>query len=313
MLPDASSGTPLDRPSSRAHAVFSFGQDRSRLRRLAPSRCCTERYRQRLRRQLVLPARGIRSSIRFRRTALEPGKRVLVLHPFPVGMLAMLPATRPRTRLLSAALFLVLCLWLRTTLLPLFPIWLLGAALFGLSPAAPRQFAALARRAPPTCRSYFSAPIYTAFSASARITFSPPLRQPSCGPCFPLRRLHRPPRKSAFLAWPRAFLLHPLRRPFPAPDAYRRPRGRRSTLATDIRTHRCRLWHSGSDSRVCLRNCSIDGVPHGSRPNVGGAALRCSHCAGCTRCRASRMSPRPAPMHLRSQTWSWSGNVKIRA
>jgi peptidoglycan/LPS O-acetylase OafA/YrhL len=52
---------------------------------------------------------------------------------FPLGMLAMFPSRRPRTRLISAALFLVLCLWLRTTLLPLFPIWLLGAALFGLS------------------------------------------------------------------------------------------------------------------------------------------------------------------------------------
>ncbi len=51
---------------------------------------------------------------------------------FPLGMLAMLPSTRPRTRLIGAALFLVLCLWLRTTLLPLFPIWLLGAALVGL-------------------------------------------------------------------------------------------------------------------------------------------------------------------------------------
>jgi peptidoglycan/LPS O-acetylase OafA/YrhL len=51
---------------------------------------------------------------------------------FPLGLLAVFPSTRPRTRLFSAALFLVLCLGLRTTLLPLFPLWLLGAALFGL-------------------------------------------------------------------------------------------------------------------------------------------------------------------------------------
>jgi len=46
---------------------------------------------------------------------------------FPLGLVAVLPATRPRTRLITAALFLLLCLWFRTTLLPLFPIWLLGA------------------------------------------------------------------------------------------------------------------------------------------------------------------------------------------
>jgi peptidoglycan/LPS O-acetylase OafA/YrhL len=46
---------------------------------------------------------------------------------FPLGLTAVLPSTRPRTRLVTAALFLLLCLWLRTTLLPLFPIWLLGA------------------------------------------------------------------------------------------------------------------------------------------------------------------------------------------
>jgi peptidoglycan/LPS O-acetylase OafA/YrhL len=52
---------------------------------------------------------------------------------FPLGLLAVFPSTRPRTRLFSAALFLGLCLGLRTTLLPLFPLWLLGAALFALS------------------------------------------------------------------------------------------------------------------------------------------------------------------------------------
>jgi peptidoglycan/LPS O-acetylase OafA/YrhL len=46
---------------------------------------------------------------------------------FPLGLVAVLPSTRPRARLVTAALFLLLCLWLRTTLLPLFPIWLLGA------------------------------------------------------------------------------------------------------------------------------------------------------------------------------------------
>jgi peptidoglycan/LPS O-acetylase OafA/YrhL len=46
---------------------------------------------------------------------------------FPLGFVAVLPSTRPRTRFVTAALFVLLCLWLRTTLLPLFPIWLLGA------------------------------------------------------------------------------------------------------------------------------------------------------------------------------------------
>lgn len=48
---------------------------------------------------------------------------------FPLGLIALLPTTRPAVRLLSAALAMGLCLWLRTTLLPLFPVWLLGAAL----------------------------------------------------------------------------------------------------------------------------------------------------------------------------------------
>lgn len=48
---------------------------------------------------------------------------------FPLGLSALLPSIRPSTRLISAALVVLLCTWLRTTLLPLFPIWLLGAAL----------------------------------------------------------------------------------------------------------------------------------------------------------------------------------------
>jgi peptidoglycan/LPS O-acetylase OafA/YrhL len=51
---------------------------------------------------------------------------------FPLGLLALLPTARARTRLICAALSILLCVWLRTTLLPLFPVWLLGAALHDL-------------------------------------------------------------------------------------------------------------------------------------------------------------------------------------
>ena len=214
---------------------------------------------------------------------------------FPLGMLAMLPSTRPRTRLIGAALFLVLCLWLRTTLLPLFPIWLLGAALFGL-PRPPlgnlSRWLAAATYVPIVFLCTYLHRIlgigsdYILAAATATLMWT----LLSASQTAPTAAV-----ESAFLAWSRAFLLHPLRRPFPAPDAYRRPRGRRSTLATDSCTHRCRPRHSGSDSRVCLRNCSIDGVPHGSRPNVGGTALRWSDCAVCTRCQGEPMSPVPPP------------------
>jgi peptidoglycan/LPS O-acetylase OafA/YrhL len=50
---------------------------------------------------------------------------------FPLGLIAILPSSKPRARLITAALLVFLCAWLRTTLLPLFPIWLLGAALLG--------------------------------------------------------------------------------------------------------------------------------------------------------------------------------------
>jgi peptidoglycan/LPS O-acetylase OafA/YrhL len=51
---------------------------------------------------------------------------------FPLGLLAILPFTSTRTRIITAALFTFLVVWLRTTLLPLFPVWLLGAALLNL-------------------------------------------------------------------------------------------------------------------------------------------------------------------------------------
>ena len=51
---------------------------------------------------------------------------------FPLGLLAILPVSSIRTRIFTSALFTLVCVWLRTTLLPLFPIWLLGAALLNL-------------------------------------------------------------------------------------------------------------------------------------------------------------------------------------
>jgi peptidoglycan/LPS O-acetylase OafA/YrhL len=51
---------------------------------------------------------------------------------FPLGLIALLPGTRAAIRLASAALAVILSLWLRTTLLPLFPVWLLGAVLLDL-------------------------------------------------------------------------------------------------------------------------------------------------------------------------------------
>jgi peptidoglycan/LPS O-acetylase OafA/YrhL len=51
---------------------------------------------------------------------------------FPIALLALLPFTSTRTRIITAALFTLLCVWLRTTLLPLFPVWLVGAALLNL-------------------------------------------------------------------------------------------------------------------------------------------------------------------------------------
>jgi peptidoglycan/LPS O-acetylase OafA/YrhL len=50
---------------------------------------------------------------------------------FPLGLIAVLPSSSPRVRLITAALAVLLCIWLLPTLLPLFPIWLLGAALVG--------------------------------------------------------------------------------------------------------------------------------------------------------------------------------------
>ncbi len=51
---------------------------------------------------------------------------------YPLALIAILPSTRPRARLIAAALVAILCLGLRTTVLPLFPLWLFGAALFAL-------------------------------------------------------------------------------------------------------------------------------------------------------------------------------------
>jgi peptidoglycan/LPS O-acetylase OafA/YrhL len=51
---------------------------------------------------------------------------------FPLGFLVALPATRLRTRIIAAVAFVLLCLWLRKTILPLFPVWLIGAAILAL-------------------------------------------------------------------------------------------------------------------------------------------------------------------------------------
>jgi peptidoglycan/LPS O-acetylase OafA/YrhL len=51
---------------------------------------------------------------------------------FPLGLIAVLPSSRPGIRLITAAFVALLCIWLRPTLLALFPIWLSGAALVGL-------------------------------------------------------------------------------------------------------------------------------------------------------------------------------------
>lgn len=51
---------------------------------------------------------------------------------FPLGMLSILSSTRLRTRILTAGLFLLLCLWLGKSLLVLFPVWLMGAAVLVL-------------------------------------------------------------------------------------------------------------------------------------------------------------------------------------
>ena len=51
---------------------------------------------------------------------------------FPLGLACILPSTPHRTRFVSLTLLILLCLWLRTTLLSMFPIWLFGAALVGI-------------------------------------------------------------------------------------------------------------------------------------------------------------------------------------
>ena len=51
---------------------------------------------------------------------------------FPLALLAIVPFRSTRTRIITAALFTLVGVWLRTTLLPLFPVWLLGAALLNL-------------------------------------------------------------------------------------------------------------------------------------------------------------------------------------
>jgi len=51
---------------------------------------------------------------------------------YPLALIAILPSTRPRARLIAAAAFLVLGLWLRTTVLRQFPLWLFGAGLINL-------------------------------------------------------------------------------------------------------------------------------------------------------------------------------------
>lgn len=67
---------------------------------------------------------------------------------FPLGLIAILPSTRAIPRLASAAVAIALCVWLRSTLLSLFPVWLLGAALTQLPrPAVSGWLRALAAAA----------------------------------------------------------------------------------------------------------------------------------------------------------------------
>jgi peptidoglycan/LPS O-acetylase OafA/YrhL len=51
---------------------------------------------------------------------------------FPLGLASILPSTPHRTRCVSLILLILTCLWLRTTLLKMFPIWFFGAALVGI-------------------------------------------------------------------------------------------------------------------------------------------------------------------------------------
>jgi peptidoglycan/LPS O-acetylase OafA/YrhL len=51
---------------------------------------------------------------------------------FPLGLASILPSMPNRTRCVSLILLILTCLWLRTTLLPMFHIWLFGAALVGI-------------------------------------------------------------------------------------------------------------------------------------------------------------------------------------
>jgi peptidoglycan/LPS O-acetylase OafA/YrhL len=47
---------------------------------------------------------------------------------FPLALVTMWKGQRPKTRVFCAFLFLMICWWLRGSFLPLFPIWLMGAA-----------------------------------------------------------------------------------------------------------------------------------------------------------------------------------------
>jgi peptidoglycan/LPS O-acetylase OafA/YrhL len=51
---------------------------------------------------------------------------------FPLGFLVVLPSNGLRTRIIAAIAFALLCVWLRNTVLPLFPVWLMGAAIVAL-------------------------------------------------------------------------------------------------------------------------------------------------------------------------------------
>jgi len=52
---------------------------------------------------------------------------------FPLGVVAILKSRRLVERVICAALFVSLCIWLRSTLLPMFPIWLGGVLISQLS------------------------------------------------------------------------------------------------------------------------------------------------------------------------------------
>lgn len=49
---------------------------------------------------------------------------------FPLGLIVFLKSRRWSERIICAVLFILICIWLRSTLLPMFPIWLAGVGVW---------------------------------------------------------------------------------------------------------------------------------------------------------------------------------------